>query len=215
MAGVRRKKRDPKVVTEEQRALRLKRRLKRAKQKKEREAEGEVDSLNLIPMMDMMTILLVFLIKSFSSSGLSMSASGDITPPLSTTRELPQETVSVTITRCAPDPGNPKKTCKAGDGTIFVNDKLVLAYANDEIPPSEKEGGAADGLMVPNLHAALEKEVEKSKRIAEWNAASPFTGELSIIADKDMPYRMLTEILYTAGQAELDKYRFVVIQDGD
>lgn len=215
MAGVRRKKRDPRVVTEEQCVMRLKRKLKRGKQKKEREAEGEVDSLNLIPMMDMMTILLVFLIKSFSSSGISMSASGDITPPVSTTRELPVETVSVTITRCAPEPGNPKKTCREGDGTIFVNDKLVISYSNDQIAPSDKENGRADGLMITNLHAALEKEVEKSKQIAEWNAAAPFTGELSIIADKNIPYRMISEVLYTAGQAELDKHRFVVIQDGD
>ena len=211
MATFRKKKSGAEAEIEEQQQMRLIRKLKRAKQKKEREMEGEVDSLNLIPMMDMMTILLVFLIKSYSASGISMSASGDIEMPISSTTEQPKETVSVTVTRCAP---SPKKTCRPGEGTVFVNDKLVLVYENDKIPASKKEGGNDSGLLILPLRSALENEVEKSKKIASWNAAAPFTGELSVIADKQMPYRMLTEILYTAGQAELDKYRFVVIQDG-
>ncbi len=38
------------------------------KKRKEREAEGEIKELNITAMMDMMTIILVFLIKSYSAS---------------------------------------------------------------------------------------------------------------------------------------------------
>ena len=180
----------------------------RAKRRKEREAEGEISDLNITPMMDMMTIILVFLLKSYSASGIAMTASGDISPPISTTRWPPKDTVAITITRCAPDS---RHTCQPGEGAVFVNEKQVLSYLGDKIPGEFKENGET-GLLIHPLLTALSNEVEKSKKIAMWNAAAPFTGEVSIIADRKMPYRMLTEILYTAGQAELSKYRFVVIQ---
>ena len=36
--------------------------------RKAREAEGEIEELNITPMLDMMTIILVFLLKSYNSS---------------------------------------------------------------------------------------------------------------------------------------------------
>src|SRR6516162_3439655 len=68
------------------------------KQRKERQAEGEIRELNIVAMMDMMTIILVFLLKSYSASNISMTASEDVRPPLSTTRSTPRDTVAVTIT---------------------------------------------------------------------------------------------------------------------
>lgn len=195
-------------LTDEQRQRIQYKKKMRNKRRKEREAEGEISDLNITPMMDMMTIILVFLLKSYSSSGIAMTASGDISPPISTTRWPPKDTVAVTITRCAPDG---RHACRPGEGSIFVNEKQVLAYRDDRIPGEVKENGEA-GLLIHPLLSALQTEVDKSKKIAMWNASAPFTGELSIIADRQMPYRMLTEILYTAGQAELSKYRFVVIQ---
>jgi biopolymer transport protein ExbD len=38
---------------------------------------------------------------------------------------------------------------------------------------------------------------------------------LTIIADKTTPYRLLTEVMYTAGKAEFQKYRLVVLQKGE
>src|SRR3954466_9011098 len=68
------------------------------KKRKEREAAGEIKELNITAMMDMMTILLVFLLKSFASSSASVTASEDIRPPVSSTRASPKDTVAVTIT---------------------------------------------------------------------------------------------------------------------
>lgn len=180
----------------------------RSRRRKERESENEIEGLNITPMMDMMTIILVFLLKSYSSTGIAMTASGDIAPPISTTRWPPKDTVAVTITRCSPQG---RHSCSPGEGSVFVNEKMIFTYFDDKIPAEFKENGDT-GLLVHPLLQALQNEVEKSKKIAMWNADAAFTGELSIIADRQMPYRMLTEILYTAGQAELSKYRFVVIQ---
>ncbi|MDR0964905.1 MAG: biopolymer transporter ExbD [Myxococcales bacterium] len=190
---------------DEMQAKRAERRRRNSQRRKERDAENEIDSLNITPMMDMMTIILVFLLKSYSSTGITMNS--DVSPPISTTRWPPKDTVAVTITRCVPDG---RHVCQPGDGVVLVNDKTIFSYSEDRIPMEIK--GQADSLLIPPLLAALQTEVDKSKKIAMWNPNAPFTGELSIIADRNMPYRVLTEILYTAGQAELNKYRFVVIQ---
>ena len=73
------------------------------KKRKERESAGEIKDLNITAMMDMMTILLVFLLKSFASSSAAMTASEDVRPPVSSTRHTPKDTVAVTVT-CLPAP---------------------------------------------------------------------------------------------------------------
>ncbi|MGA9525450.1 MAG: biopolymer transporter ExbD [Myxococcaceae bacterium] len=163
------------------------------KKRKDREAEGEIGELNLTAMMDMMTIILVFLLKSFSATTVSMSASQDLKPPVSTTRQTPRDTVAVTVTPTA----------------ILVGEKSVVELKNGQIPADKLNG---QRLVVP-LSEALKKEVDKLKWIADKNPAAPFNGELSVIGDKRIPYDLLLTVLYTAGQNELQNYRFVVIQN--
>ncbi len=181
------------VPADDERLQRLRYRKALARKKrKEREAAGEIKELNITAMMDMMTILLVFLLKSFASSSAAMTASEDVRPPVSSTRATPKDTVVVTVT--------PKN--------ILVGEKEVLKLARGQIPPE-----ALQGRVVMPLDAQLKKEVEKLKYIAERNPSAPFSRELSVIADKTTPYDMLLTVLYTAGQNELENYRFVVLQD--
>lgn len=161
------------------------------KKRKEREAEGEIKELNITAMMDIMTIILVFLIKSYATSSITTTSSEDIRPPISTTRLTPKDTISVTIT----------------GKHILVGDKVRATLVNGEVNKSDLSGR----LIVP-VDQALKKEVEKLKFIAERNPGAPFTHELSVIGDKRVPYDLLLTVLYTAGQNELENYRFVVVQ---
>ena len=161
------------------------------KKRKDREAESEIRELNITAMMDMMTIILVFLLKSFSASSVAMTASEDVRMPLSSARLPPKDTVAVTVT--------PKH--------ILVGEKPVVALEQGKVPKDAVQG---ERLVVP-LSMALKKEVEKLKFIAERNPAAPFTGELSVIGDKKISYDLLLTVLYTAGQNELGSYRFVVL----
>lgn len=165
------------------------------KKRKEREAEGEIKELNITAMMDIMTIILVFLIKSYTASSVTMTASEDIRPPLSTTRLTPKDTVAITVT--------PKH--------ILVGDKVKAALGKNMQPAPEEMQGK---LILP-LDAALKKEVEKLKYIAERNPSAPFMREVSIIGDRRIPYEVLSSVLYTAGQNELENFRFVVISKAD
>ncbi|MBS1148540.1 MAG: hypothetical protein H6Q89_238 [Myxococcaceae bacterium] len=161
------------------------------KKRKEREAEGEIKELNITAMMDIMTIILVFLIKSYATSSITTTSSEDIRPPISTTRLTPKDTISVTIT----------------SKHILVGDKKFATLLNGEVQKQDLSGR----LIVP-VDQALKKQVEKLKYIAERNPGAPFTHELTVIGDKRVPYDLLLTVLYTAGQNELENYRFVVVQ---
>ncbi len=152
---------------------------------------GQIRELNITAMMDMMTIILVFLLKSYTASAISLTQSEDIKPPVSSTRATPRDTVAVTIT----------------PNDILVGDRVVVALEHGQIPPA-----ALNGRLVVPLDQALRKEVEKLKYIAERNPTAPFSKELSVIGDRRIPYDLLLTVLYTAGQNELENYRFVVLQ---
>ena len=160
------------------------------KKRKEREAEGEIKELNITAMMDIMTIILVFLIKSYSTSSVTVTASEDIRPPVSTTRQTPKDTIAITVT--------PK--------AILVGDRRKVELINMQV-----QKGDLEGKKILPLDAALKKEVEKLKYIAERNPAAPFNHEVSVIGDKRIPYELLSSVLYTAGQNELENFRFIVI----
>ncbi|MCY1035515.1 biopolymer transporter ExbD [Corallococcus sp. BB11-1] len=163
------------------------------KKRKEREAASEVRELNITAMMDMMTIILVFLLKSFASSSASITASDDVRPPISSTRATPKDTVAVTITA----------------SHIMVGERKVVQLTNQAIPEAQL---GPDKRLILGLDEQLKKEVKKLKYIAERNPTAPFSHELSVIADKAVPYDLLVSVLYTAGQNELENYRFIVLQ---
>lgn len=181
----------PTAAEAEQLARMRYRRALTRKKRKEREAATEVKELNITAMMDMMTIILVFLLKSFASSSAAITASEDVRPPVSSTRATPKDTVAITIT--------PKN--------ILVGDREVVRLKDGRIPPAQLQGR-----LVLGLDDQLKKEVKKLKFIAERNPAAPFSHELSVIADKMVPYDLLITVLYTAGQNELENYRFIVLQ---
>jgi biopolymer transport protein ExbD len=176
-----------------EKAARTYRRAKR----KVRAAEGEVSELNITAMMDMMTIILVFLLKSYQTSTVNVTMTEDLTVPVSTTQLAPQDNIGLSISM----------------KEVLVGERRVVEIRNGVIPAAAKEGGRADSFYVGAVYDALKKEVDKQKYIAQFNKAAPFTGRVNVVADKKVPYRTLMEVLYTAGQAELGEYKFMVMKN--
>jgi biopolymer transport protein ExbD len=171
-------------------------RLYRRDRRKARELAGEIKELNIVAMMDMMTILLVFLLKSYQASTLSVNMSEGLTIPVSSTQLVPQENISITVSM----------------NEVAVNDRRVVQMQGGVIPPAYKEGRRAEAFYVGSVFDALKKEVDKQKYIAQYNKNAPFSGRINVIADRKITYRTLMEVLYTAGQAELGEYKFMVMK---
>jgi biopolymer transport protein ExbD len=169
----------------------------RKARRKVREAAGEIRELNIVAMMDMMTIILVFLLKSYQASAINVNMSADLTIPQSSTQLHPQENITITLSY----------------REVAVNDRKVLDVRSGVIPGEAKEGGKAEAFYVGALYDALKKEVDKQKYIAKFNKNAPFQGRINVVADRRIPYRTLMDVLYTAGQAELGEYKFMVLKN--
>ncbi len=166
------------------------------KQKKSRIEEHEYP-LNITAMMDMMTIILVYLLKSYSSDPTNITPQGDLSMPFSTTRLKPEAAVPLAISK----------------NSILVNDKEVCKINNGKVDPSCKEGKSEEQYMIQTLYSALDSERQKQEEIAAYNSAQQFKGLVLIMGDKDIPFRVVSEVLYTAGQAQFGNFKFVVLKN--
>ncbi|MCK9461082.1 MAG: biopolymer transporter ExbD [Proteobacteria bacterium] len=155
----------------------------------------DVNFLNITAMMDMMTILLVFMLISFSSESANITQSDQLRLASSGTAKEVVESVSVTLTKSA----------------ILVEGNAVADVHDGAIDASDKQSGDVNGLVITPLLDALVARAELDKKIAEMKGEM-FEGAATIIADKATPYRLLTEVMYTAGEAQYKKYRLIVLQ---
>jgi biopolymer transport protein ExbD len=172
-----------------------KRQLKHFRAQVEEEAqEHQMAYLNITPMMDMMTILLVFLLKQFSVQAASMSMSEGLQLPTSSIEAQRPLAVNVTITQNA----------------ILVEGDGVTTVRAGAVDPSVKRDGA-NGYYITPLVDVLTKHANRLKKIAAMGGTQ-FDGTAMVLVDKATPYRLLTEVLYSAGQAEFKNYHLVVIR---
>lgn len=159
------------------------------------EHEEEKDELNITAMLDMMTILLVFLLKSYSASSSTITLSEDLMLPMSSSKTEIEEAIKVTVTQ----------------KNITVEDKVVCNLVNGAVDPSAKKDGDA-GYFITPLFNKLREEVAKLEKIARFNKNVQFQGKIIVIGDKKVSYRLLTEVLYTAGQAKMGQFRLMVLR---
>jgi biopolymer transport protein ExbD len=167
-------------------------RLVRAKLR--RREEPEHAGLNIYPMMDMLTILLVYMMAIFAtSSAAAVQESAELRIPYSTSKVELSDALSVQISRSG----------------VTVDGKNVLDLRDGIVDPGHKQGGSSGFLITP-LYKELSKIRDREKRTAQTYASQPFLGEVQIIADRKTPYRTLSEVIYTLGQTEFKNLRFVV-----
>jgi len=162
----------------------------------------DVNFLNITAMLDLMTIILVFLLKSLSASSASIPQSKDLTLPDSVVvTEAAQEGVVIIISKTQ----------------ILVGDDpnpVVLLPSREQLSQSGvdsryKRSGPNDMYIVP-LANALSHARETDKAIRKAKGLDASSSEAVIVADSTTPYRLLLEVLFTAGQSEFGKYHLMV-----
>lgn len=169
---------------------------KKAAGRKARRLPDEEVGVTINSLMDAMTIILVFLLMNYSVDPLRIDPSEDLKLPASTTDISPKASASVTVTAKG----------------IVVADKMVAKVVNGAVDKVDKQGDE-NSLQIQPLFDALNSEASRQKEMARLRGAK-FDGLLTVIAHQETPYRLLTEVLYTAGQAEFQKFRFAVLKGG-
>ncbi|GAB4329830.1 MAG: hypothetical protein Kow0037_05120 [Calditrichia bacterium] len=142
--------------------------------------------LNLTSMMDMMTIILLFLLKTYSTTGQILTPSEDLKLPYSLAQDDPKKELSVSVTR----------------HNILVGTKVIASL--EDIGPEE--------ILITPLFARLSDLAEEAKK-DERMFGKPFTHEVIIQADEDTPFQTLVKVLYTCGQSEYNKLRLLTYKE--
>lgn len=162
--------------------------------------EPEIDFLNITAMLDLMTIILVFLLKSLSASSASIPQSKDLTlPPSIITTEAAQEGVVIIISK--------SQILVGDDPIVMLPSREQLAQSG--VDSKYKRSGPNDLYIVP-LANALSHARETDKQIRQAKGLDASSSEAVIVADATTPYRLLIEVLFTAGQSEFGKYHLMV-----
>ena len=123
----------------------------------------DVSSLNLVPMMDIMTILLVFLIMSFATEPQNINVNLAMRPPESTATDVMEPAARVIVTADA----------------ILVEDDEVVRLADLKI----QEGGQVE---IPAVRDALLDRAEHLRALERMGGA-PFDGKLLLVAHQTTP----------------------------
>jgi len=171
--------------------------------------EGEaIRHLNIMPMMDMMTMLLVAFIFQVSTGAEAIQAASVQLPDSVFQEEMPESSTVVIIT----------------DKAIVIEGKVVAAVRNGDVDASAKAGGATGRqiLKLSKFLAALRREHERALK-AEGKKPPP-VPELMIVADRMTPFRLLFEVMYSArvGEraeevdgGEYSRFRFVTLKGAE
>ena len=169
---------------------------RQAKKDKRRQRSSERPKLLINSLMDAFTIILCFLLTSFGSDPVQIRESDDLKLPRSTAVQPLEDAIVIAISTKA----------------IMVQDIKVADLRNGAVDESMKRDGQ-EGLLINPLFDSLKEKVQHLKMIAA-RTNQPFEGKALVVAHSGTSYRLVTEVLYTAGQAEFEKFKFVAAEGG-
>lgn len=149
--------------------------------------------IQVTSMVDMFVILLVFLLKSYSTSPVNITPNDSLTLPASTSTKDPDDVLKLVVS-------------KAG---IFVEDKKVIDLNEGEI--DVKDVDASDTQFIRALYSELDVQAQKSRSIASVNETIEFDGKVVMQADRTLPYELLRKVMYTSMMAGYSDVRIAVL----
>ena len=191
---------------------------KMARRKKKRKIEDKAE-LAINSMMDIMTILLVFLLISITSDPLAIRETAVLKMARSTATFPVVATVPVQVNKKEILVDNKRAVavaCKF-NGRPCQEDDLERPGAKFYIDQVNKEHGKEQSLLIVPLKEALTKAV---KHLKDQNLELPEEvrrkymanqGVATLVCDRYLPYRMIAEIVYTTAMAELHDIRFAIV----
>jgi biopolymer transport protein ExbD len=143
--------------------------------------------LTLTSMVDMFTLIVVFLLKNYSAQGQLVTPAQGLLLPSSSIEKSAGEALSV----------------KISEKTIMVENAIVIDEAAYKTLMTQKD------FMIEPLFTVLSKHSKSARESAEI-LKTEFSGRISIQGDVAIPYNILTRVMYTCGQAGYPVMNLVV-----
>jgi biopolymer transport protein ExbD len=137
-------------------------------------------------MMDMFTIILVFLLKTYSTEGQLIQPSQNLTLPTSSIQNPPEIALDIIVSK----------------EWIMVNHEPIVQMS---------DVNQQTGLVIEQLSSALHRYAIESKRMEEKYGVK-FSGKVTIQGDKQLPFSSILKVMATCGRSEYPNMRLVVYQ---
>jgi biopolymer transport protein TolR len=139
--------------------------------------------LNLIPMIDILSVMVSFLLVYSTEVEVVQNTKG-IEIPESISQQKPKETVVVMLTK----------------DELFVQGELIAKLAEVQASPD---------LIIAPLRLALKRPTLVGQAMTEKQIAE---REITVMADKTIPYEILKKVMSTCTDADYGKISFALVQ---
>lgn len=144
--------------------------------------------LNITSLMDMFTIVLVFLLKSFAAEGNLLTSADNLVLPISAQSQSPTE-VSMNVV--------------VDQNWVLVDDQQVM---------KTEQVGQQDSLNLQPVYEIL-KEKRREEEESEMAGIIDLTvGKIVLQFDKNMEYDIVTKAVATCGYAGYNNVKFAVVK---
>lgn len=142
-------------------------------------------ALNITSMTDMFTIMLVFLLQTYSTSDVEVIPETGIRLPSSNSTSNPVKGVKIAVTPNA----------------IKIGDMAVAEMQNQEV--AAKDIDPKDPNFIPSLFNELNKLAQNTDK------EELKEGRIMLQADANLPYQTLRKLMYTASMAGFPQLKLV------
>jgi biopolymer transport protein ExbD len=146
--------------------------------------------LNVVPMVDMMTMLVIFLLAQFSSTGEVLYMQKDIKLPDARHGQIIEIAPVVAI---------------SADQVVVTGMKVA------DISDLDRDSGY---LNIPTLEERLRDEKKRWEIIHKSDPSSKWDGLVNIQADKGVPFRIVKRVMYSSGVAGYFNVNFAALDAG-
>lgn len=150
--------------------------------------------IQITSMVDMFVILLVFLLKSYSTSPVNITPKQGMQIPASNSLIEPVDVVKLIVSQ---------------DG-IFVEDKKVMDLEQGRVPASVADKN--DPTFLKPVFDALDERAKLAKSISQVNDSFEFDGKVLMQADRQLPYEVLQKVMYSSMMAGYADVKLAVAQ---
>ncbi|MEM7154193.1 MAG: biopolymer transporter ExbD [Myxococcota bacterium] len=164
---------------------------KKAARRNKAEEEGK---LNITSLMDIVSIIVVYLLKSYGADPVVIMPTAGQKIPMSKADSPIQDGIPVYISKRS---------------ITFNSKKLVQIDENGDI-----EAGALQDNLIGPLYDSMAEEADKAKQMAaNQGKEDGWSGRIILVGDQNLKFSTLVAVMYTAGRAEFREYAFCVIQN--
>ena len=162
--------------------------------RRKKRKSGTVPKLMLTSMMDMFTIVLIFLLFSFSERVETIKLTNELELPRSSTKLDYDKNIKLVLNK----------------NSLMLEDEKVAELKDGEIKGfNEKE------LKTSVLYKRLREHFEKSKEeTVEVNPEEKSPGnKIIFLCDKSHEFKVINQVMKTAGLAGYPNFQFAVLQE--